>query len=430
MKKLQITTQFLSTALIPSMFAHTAFAEVPALLPVQGYLTNADETVVDGPAAIGITLYSTSTATQGLFTETHNAMVDRGNFAVYVGEVQTLDLTMFQREQSIWLGISVNGDAELQPRIQLAAAPYAAFAQYAGDAMSLQGAAATDFAVSGHDHTWSEIIDVPPDLADGDDVLTQSAVEGYAQGVCYDTAAELAAAVPTWDQSAADDLTTATAFAGDVTGTYDTLDIAPNSIGSVEVAANSLTAADLAPNSVGSSEVATNSLTASDLAPNSVGASEIAAGQVGRSELSAAVVPITQFVTSAGVTVTDLNWANLANTTITAPATGRVNIWASSTVETPLGGANLSSLPGYQVCLGPVVGTAYPGGGNCYGTAVFRRYGDNADGSNPVDQMSFMHSTIQVGGTTRTYYLIARGGGTGDSNTFGRTKLLVQWHPL
>jgi hypothetical protein len=51
-----------------------------------------------------------------------------------------------------------------------------------------------------------------------------------------------------------------------------------------------LVAADLRPSSVGTSEVAANSLGAGDLAPNSVGTSEVADGSIGSSDLAPAVV--------------------------------------------------------------------------------------------------------------------------------------------
>lgn len=58
-----------------------------------------------------------------------------------------------------------------------------------------------------------------------------------------------------------------------------------NSVESVHVLNNSLTADDLAPNSVGSSEVADNSLTDVDIAPNAIGASELADNSVGSSNV-------------------------------------------------------------------------------------------------------------------------------------------------
>ncbi len=87
-------------------------------------------------------------------------------------------------------------------------------------------------------------------------------------------------------------------------------DLGPNSVGTSEVIDNNLTANDLAASSVGASEIATgavaspevldNSLTANDLAANSVTASEIAAGAVGSSE-----------VANGSLTTTDLNLASV-----------------------------------------------------------------------------------------------------------------------
>lgn len=63
-------------------------------------------------------------------------------------------------------------------------------------------------------------------------------------------------------------------------------DLEAGSVGSSEVANNTLTADDLATGSVGTAEVIDNSLTTFDLATNSVAAAEIATDAVGASELA------------------------------------------------------------------------------------------------------------------------------------------------
>ena len=69
-----------------------------------------------------------------------------------------------------------------------------------------------------------------------DDTVTQATVEAWAKGVCFDTPAELAAALPLWDQKASDDLVVGTVFGGDVTGTYNNLQIVAGAVGAAEIA--------------------------------------------------------------------------------------------------------------------------------------------------------------------------------------------------
>jgi hypothetical protein len=64
----------------------------------------------------------------------------------------------------------------------------------------------------------------------------QASVEGWAKGVCYDTQAELSAALTGWDTKASDDLLVDTAFGGDVTGVYSNLQIASGAVGNAEIA--------------------------------------------------------------------------------------------------------------------------------------------------------------------------------------------------
>ncbi|MBP7126193.1 tail fiber domain-containing protein [Myxococcota bacterium] len=80
----------------------------------------------------------------------------------------------------------------------------------------------------------------------GDVAGLQPASEDWARGVCYDTVSELEAALSGWDQDAADDLTTATIFAGDVQGASGDLRIAPQAVTSLAIADGSVTNADIA----------------------------------------------------------------------------------------------------------------------------------------------------------------------------------------
>ena len=146
----------------------TVAAQSPALIPLQGVLVDADGAPIDGDADVTFRLYTTETDGVPLFEETQSLMLSDGGFVAYLGDVTSLDLAWFRDNDAIFLSAQVAGDEEMMPRVLLASVPWSGFALYCGDAATLGGASATDFASATHVHAFSEITDVPADLADGD----------------------------------------------------------------------------------------------------------------------------------------------------------------------------------------------------------------------------------------------------------------------
>jgi hypothetical protein len=62
--------------------------------------------------------------------------------------------------------------------MQVVTTGYAAFAQFADDAATVDGQEASDFAAAGHGHPWTDLGGVPAGLADGDDNTTYAAASG------------------------------------------------------------------------------------------------------------------------------------------------------------------------------------------------------------------------------------------------------------
>jgi hypothetical protein len=126
-----------------------ARADAPSLLPVQGYLTDARGKPVDGNLAIRFRLYSSSVADEEkvVFEEVRDVSLSGGHFTVYLGDgSQKLDLQKFAQYGTLYVGLKINDDAqELSPLLQLATAPYAAFAQFCGDATTLGNLGAEEY---------------------------------------------------------------------------------------------------------------------------------------------------------------------------------------------------------------------------------------------------------------------------------------------
>jgi hypothetical protein len=99
-----------------------SLAQVPQVLNYQGVLTDAGGTAVpDGSYSVTFRFYQTETGGAELWSETQPVQVTKGIFSTYLGTVTALDLPF---ETDYWLGISVEGEAELAPRVRLASSPY------------------------------------------------------------------------------------------------------------------------------------------------------------------------------------------------------------------------------------------------------------------------------------------------------------------
>ncbi len=162
----------LGLALAPALAHAQTPGTAPAFLPVQGYLTDATGQPVDGQTDLTLSLYTTATGGTAVYQETQTVMVDHGFFTVYLGQNTPLDLSVFRDDPATFLGIQVGTDAEMSPRLVLGSTPYAAYAQYAGDAASVGGIPASQLMTSGQGVHWTDIQNRPAGLDDGDDDTT------------------------------------------------------------------------------------------------------------------------------------------------------------------------------------------------------------------------------------------------------------------
>ena len=101
----------------------TASADIPSTLSYQGVLTDSGGAVVpDGSYELTFRIYDVASGGTPLWAETiSNVQVNGGIFNVILGQSEKLDLDF---DVQYWLGVSVNGGAELAPRMSLSASPY------------------------------------------------------------------------------------------------------------------------------------------------------------------------------------------------------------------------------------------------------------------------------------------------------------------
>ena len=114
--------------------AVSAAQAVPNLISYQGVLMNSGGVAVpDGTYTLSFRLYTTSSGGSAVWGEINpSVQVSKGVFNAILGGIAPLPPAAF--EMALYLGVSVEGQAELSPRTMLTSAPYALCA------MSLSGA--------------------------------------------------------------------------------------------------------------------------------------------------------------------------------------------------------------------------------------------------------------------------------------------------
>lgn len=101
----------------------------PQFIPYQGKLTDSEDIVVAGTVDLTFKIYN-NIPTE-LWTETHsNVAVNSGLFQVDLGSVQSFPGDLFGSDD-LWLGIAINSDPEMIPRIELGSVPFALRAETA-----------------------------------------------------------------------------------------------------------------------------------------------------------------------------------------------------------------------------------------------------------------------------------------------------------
>ncbi len=105
----------------------------------------------DGSYTMVFSIYAAESGGTALWTESKNVLVNKGLFGTLLGDTTFFPAGLFTGEVR-YLGIAVGGDPEAVPRQQIASVAHAIFASTAGDANSVEGKAAADFAAAAHSH--------------------------------------------------------------------------------------------------------------------------------------------------------------------------------------------------------------------------------------------------------------------------------------
>lgn len=152
-------TYFAASLLAALLVPTTALAQVPAAYSFTGHLSS-DAGDISGPVLLTFSIYEDPAATDPsalLWSETLDVDVDQGAFVVLLGDdlANPFPPGVFGPDpKELFLGIQVEGQPEMVPRLPVASVP---FASAAADAAALDGLSAGDFALAGHGHTMADI---------------------------------------------------------------------------------------------------------------------------------------------------------------------------------------------------------------------------------------------------------------------------------
>lgn len=119
------------------VFVSSLHAQAPRTISYQGVLTDGNGAfIADGNHTLTLRLYEQASGGSAVYEESQSVAVIKGIFNAFIGSVTPIP-TSLAFDRAYYLGVSVDGADELVPRTAMSAAPYALFAQTAGEANSL-----------------------------------------------------------------------------------------------------------------------------------------------------------------------------------------------------------------------------------------------------------------------------------------------------
>ncbi len=172
---------------------------VPQLIKFSGTLLDAESRpIATGPVGVTFALYAEQNGGASLWLETQNVRPDEnGYYTVLLGsETSTgVPMELFATGEARWLGIQIERQPE-QPRVLLVSVPYAL---KAGDAQTLGGRPASDFALA----NASSVSSAPTTAKSAAPSATAAAMNAVQNPATSITGTGVADFIPLWTSSTA-----------------------------------------------------------------------------------------------------------------------------------------------------------------------------------------------------------------------------------
>lgn len=167
---------WLAVAALVLLALATAAASSPQIISHQGYITSPEGIALNGTYDLTFSLYDVALGGAALWSETHvDVDVTDGLYSLLLGSILPLTPAVFSGSNR-YLGISIDGGAELAPRRQIAATAFALRSDHAANADSLNGQAPSFYL------SWANLTGVPAGFADGTDNIGTGDITGVTAG--------------------------------------------------------------------------------------------------------------------------------------------------------------------------------------------------------------------------------------------------------
>ena len=258
--------------LLTLIIAHGAWSQVPETISYQSVLFDANRMVVaDGSYAMTFRLYDAEIGGAELWSETQSVTTANGVFSATLGGGTPLGLTF---DRPYWLGLAVEGGAELSPRVRLTASPYSLMAKSVADG-AVTSAQIADGTIAAADLaddsvTGAKIADSAVGTANVTDnaITTDKIADGtvssgdLANGAAVKSVNGLTDAVTFMAGSNVTIIPAGNTLTIAATGT----ELPDDAVTSVKIADGAVATADVADNAITTAKIVDGTVTAGDLA--------------------------------------------------------------------------------------------------------------------------------------------------------------------
>ncbi len=278
------------------LFSFSIHAGNRSLLFQQGVVFDAAGKAVEGDLNVTFRLYDRVAGGSPLWEETQPVSFQKGIFEAELGSVEIFQNNLFDNE-ALFLGVQIEGDTELAPRLTLFSVPWSQQSEVAVTALSMANNSVTT-----------------EKIAAASVGATQLSSTGVTAGtyslatITVDAKGRITAAsngsVPPSSGGTITGVTAGTGLAGGGTSGNVTVGIANNGVGTSQITDGAITTDKMGAGAVNSAKLASGAVGLAALGSNAVDSSKIIDGSITGSDIAAATLASSNFSPNLSLTGT------------------------------------------------------------------------------------------------------------------------------